>query len=471
MRILTAIICSSILLLSASVLKAQEPQPSAAPISTGAFAFSGVDFGESHPYSKIRLNVTAKNLGANLVEIDRIVPREPSSSEVKFKAGRLAPGQSATLDATVNLNESVGRVAYYFDVYAKGSTEPVDGFVIRGFVDWLISPTSTDVDLGIVDVRAPLERVVRIEARPGVNIKLVKVEKGSEYFNAEIIENGSALKLRSKTDAPWAMFDEHLLVGTDSLIQPKIGFRLRGQMRGLVVPNSDPVDFGLLREGQGAERIVRLEDVTGKELKIGKIVAHSRMSVDTVVSDCVPVSAACKYIRVVYPPMTMRGTTGGALKVEILGYEKELSIRFGAIGIGKDTQVRDLAEDMKAQQEVPKSLSSVLQSSVAKVETKKAVPTQMETPTGNGPLLKWQVANEYDIYGYEIYRGDKESGPFARVNARMQLRLQGDPEMGSVYQWRDNSAEPGKTYWYFINVVYNKGRKEQFTQPQKVVAK
>jgi hypothetical protein len=39
------------------------------------------------------------------------------------------------------------------------------------------------------------------------------------------------------------------------------------------------------------------------------------------------------------------------------------------------------------------------------------------------------------------------------------------------YQWRDTSAEPGKTYWYSSGVVGMNGIKRQLSDPQKVVAK
>ena len=39
------------------------------------------------------------------------------------------------------------------------------------------------------------------------------------------------------------------------------------------------------------------------------------------------------------------------------------------------------------------------------------------------------------------------------------------------YQWRDNSAEAGKAYWYSIEMVKGNGEKQQLTGSQKIVAK
>ncbi len=91
-------------------------------------------------------------------------------------------------------------------------------------------------------------------------------------------------------------------------------------------------------------------------------------------------------------------------------------------------------------------------------------------PAGRGPLLKWSVAHEGAVYGYAIYRADAESGPFVRVS-KETLRTSDDDDQGSDYRWRDTSAEPGKTYWYYVAALQNDGHKRKLSDPQKVVAK
>lgn len=437
---------------------------------SGTFEFTGVEFGQTNPYARIHVDVVGINRSSDPIQVDRVLPREPDGVAVKFKAVTVNVGGKFNVSVEATLDSETGRIARYFDVYAKGKNEPIDGFVIRGYADWLVLPSVADIDFGIFEPSTRAEKVIDVETRPGVQVRLVGVDKPSAYVDAQVTADGKALRLTSRSDAPWSSFDEKLLVTTDNALQPKVAFHLRGQSRGFVVPASDPLDFGLLREGQSAELTDVLTDVTGKPLNVGKIVAKSRASVITEVTDCAVPSPSCKNLKVRYPPMNMRGVTGGTLEVELPDYDRTLFIRFGAIGIGKDTQIRDLAEDMKAREVQPESISSVLQTSVAHPKAK-AQPTQMKTPEGTGPLLKWQVANEYDIYGYEIYRSDSENGNFHRISDKIIERLEGDPEVGSSYQWRDNTAAAGKTYWYYINIVFNKGKKQKFTSPQKVVAK
>jgi len=439
--------------------------------STGKFEFTGTEIGQTHPFAKVHAQVVARNLTGTSMLIERIVPRGTEKVTIGFTPSQVNAGESFVAELDFSLTEEVGRVAHYFDVFVKGQPGPIDGFVVRGFADWLVSPDGLSIDFNTIKLAQPIEKVIPIDVRPGATLHLVGVEKPSAYFDVKIVRNGGALELHSRADAPWSSFDEKLLIRTDNPLQPIVAFRLKGQARGSVVPSSDPLDFGLLREGQAAEMMLVLNDVTGKPLNIGKVVAKSRMKVFTSVNDCVPKNESCKNVKVAYPPMNLLGTTGGTLEIELPSYKQNLVVRFGAIGIGKNTQIRSLEEDFKAAQEESKSISSVLQSSVTKTTEKAKAPATMSTPDGTGPLLKWQVTNEYDIYGYEIYRSVAETGPYSRVNDKILERLDGDPEAGSIYQWRDSSAESGNTYWYYINIVYNKGRKQQFTSPQKIVAK
>jgi hypothetical protein len=40
-----------------------------------------------------------------------------------------------------------------------------------------------------------------------------------------------------------------------------------------------------------------------------------------------------------------------------------------------------------------------------------------------------------------------------------------------AYRWRDTSAIKGRTYWYYIAVLYTSGDRRPLSQPQETVAK
>lgn len=429
--------------------------------------FTGLEFGQSHPFAKVQAHVEGRNISGREIEIERVAAGQLDNAEVEFKPASVKPGGSFSLDLSVILGGETGRVAHHFDVFAKDQPDPITKFAIRGFADWLVDPKDTDIQFGTFETFKPIQRIVPIEVRPGVALKLVGVEKPSAYFDAKVVQGGKALELRSKADAPWSTFDEKLLVKTDNDLQPKVAFRLRGQARGMVVPSVDPLDFGLLREGQAAELTLVLNDVFGKPLKIGKVESSSRMKVDTKVTDCIPSNASCRNLKVIYPPMNMRGVTGGMLEIELPDYKRTLYVRFGALGIGKDTQIMDLAEELNKASTAEASVTDTLKQALQQP----LPPLEMPRPEGKGPLLTWQAAHEFGVYGYEVYRADAQDGPFKRVSSGIIPRLDQSGNQGSVYRWRDGDYKSGSTYWYYVNVVMENGSKREFTTPQKVVAK
>jgi hypothetical protein len=91
-------------------------------------------------------------------------------------------------------------------------------------------------------------------------------------------------------------------------------------------------------------------------------------------------------------------------------------------------------------------------------------------PPGEGPLLKWTIANQSSVHGYEVFRGESVSGPFTLMDPNLIAPL--DNGKGPVaYRWRDTSAIKGQTYWYYIAVVYKNGDRRALSGPQKAVAK
>src|SRR5690606_22309160 len=136
-------------------------------------------------------------------------------------------------------------------------------------------------------------------------------------------------------------------------------------------------------------------------------------------------------------------------------------IHFGMVVIGKDTQVRSLEEDARAAAEAEIPVSEVIRSAVRKTP----VPLEMPTPAGHGPLLTWSAANEYGVFGYEVYRAESASGPFRRMTENFILRLDESATVGSVYRWRDTSAKSNLTYYYYVGLVFEDGRRREFTAP------
>jgi hypothetical protein len=89
-----------------------------------------------------------------------------------------------------------------------------------------------------------------------------------------------------------------------------------------------------------------------------------------------------------------------------------------------------------------------------------ASPAASPNPLNN--TIKWSTASEVDNFGYDVFRGDKEEGPFTRLNAKI-IAGAGTVDEPRYYQYVDETIEVGKEYWYYVESVSLAGVREKFT--------
>lgn len=76
--------------------------------------------------------------------------------------------------------------------------------------------------------------------------------------------------------------------------------------------------------------------------------------------------------------------------------------------------------------------------------------------------LKWSTASEVDNYGYFVYRGETEEGPFKVLNERA-IPGAGNSEVPRDYRYEDRAVKMGSTYFYYLESVSTVGVKEKFS--------
>lgn len=76
--------------------------------------------------------------------------------------------------------------------------------------------------------------------------------------------------------------------------------------------------------------------------------------------------------------------------------------------------------------------------------------------------IRWTTASEQDNFGYDVYRGLGEEGPFDKLNATPVLG-HGTTDETSRYSYRDASIDPCVGYWYYVESISTGGDREIFT--------
>ena len=82
----------------------------------------------------------------------------------------------------------------------------------------------------------------------------------------------------------------------------------------------------------------------------------------------------------------------------------------------------------------------------------------------------WTTASEEDNFGYDVYRADAEKGPFVKLT-RQPILGNGTTADTHQYKYVDDSIDPCKDYWYYVESISTQGQREKFTDVFRVPAK
>lgn len=90
-----------------------------------------------------------------------------------------------------------------------------------------------------------------------------------------------------------------------------------------------------------------------------------------------------------------------------------------------------------------------------------AAPESEETES-YANTLRWTTASEVDNFGFDIYRGDAEEGPFERLTED-PLPGAGTVDTPTKYEYADETIDPRRAYWYYVESISIHGVREPFT--------
>lgn len=75
---------------------------------------------------------------------------------------------------------------------------------------------------------------------------------------------------------------------------------------------------------------------------------------------------------------------------------------------------------------------------------------------------RWSTASEQDNFGFDVFRGDTEKGEFKKLTKDPILGA-GTSDETHKYEYRDDTIDPCKEYWYYVEGITTKGTHDKFT--------
>jgi hypothetical protein len=75
---------------------------------------------------------------------------------------------------------------------------------------------------------------------------------------------------------------------------------------------------------------------------------------------------------------------------------------------------------------------------------------------------RWSTASEQDSFAFDVFRGDTEKGEFVKLTAT-PISGAGTSDETHKYEYRDDTIDPCKEYWYYVESISTSGEHEKFT--------
>ncbi len=75
---------------------------------------------------------------------------------------------------------------------------------------------------------------------------------------------------------------------------------------------------------------------------------------------------------------------------------------------------------------------------------------------------RWTTASEQDNFGFDVLRSDTEKGEFKKLTKEPILGA-GTSDETHKYEFRDDTIDPCKEYWYYVEGISTSGARAKFT--------
>lgn len=444
----------------------------AAPSAT-ALVPENCEFGEVYAFNKVECQFTLSNTGDKPIHVSGIVPNRPGDvSEQKELV--IAPRSHAYLKVQLNTDNTVGNAnhAFRFRSDEAGAEYRVNA---HGFVMSALDQFQPEIDLGVADAGAEQqgEHKIELSSHDSPDFGIAKILDTPSWLDASIGSDGHSVEVKLRRDANWGAYAGFVKLALRGVEQKQAAVAVKVDVHGDVTPAFNPLNLGLLRVGDKNQFRIPLKSRGERAFEVGKVELVN-LKGDAKATPCVPAAAGCRWLELTISDQQTMGLLKGDVVVSFAHEQRKLDIAVKGFLAEKDFVTKKVdQETLNAEAKGPGS--SVLPRAALPSDLNKAIQNAVKegdesAPPGNGPLLKWRIANGRTIHGFQIFRANAAEGPFVLLNKpAMPSTAEDDDSVG--YQYRDTSAEAGKTYWYYIGLVYSDGHKQQLTSPQKVVAK
>lgn len=114
--------------------------------------------------------------------------------------------------------------------------------------------------------------------------------------------------------------------------------------------------------------------------------------------------------------------------------------------------------DAKPVEAAPAAAAPAKEIPVGECGDQSAIPADQRVAN----TARWTTASEQDNFGFDVFRGDSEKGEFTKLTKEPILGA-GTSDETHKYEFRDDTIDPCREYWYYVEGISTSGSREKFT--------
>jgi hypothetical protein len=425
----------------------------------------GCEFGDIYAGTPAVCEIALSNSGDTPIHIDNFQVVSGSGSAIPPDL-IVAPHDTAHVRMEIDTSLTAGRASYIVVFSSDPKTERRSAKV-NGYVLSTLDKPAPVVNLDVVDLsKEPAKRTLELGSHEVADFRIVRIVEAPDWLVVKIAKDGRTLEFSVNRDtAPLGLQEAYVRVELNTPRQKESMVKVKADIHGDIVPSSNPLNIGIVHVGGKGEAMVRINSISHRKVRLGEMKVEGFQGKAESLP-CVPKAQDCAMIRVTVSNKQPPGSLKGTLWVNLPADKQRLPISTWGFLVPKDYEIPKIGTDTGQSPiaaETP-DIAAALKA-IAQPTAGLAPP-----PPGDGPLLKWSVANAGSVYGFQIFRSDSETGPFLLMNPK-PVHAETENNNSQAFQWRDNTAHSGSTYYYSIGILRVNGKKEHLAGPHKVVAK
>ena len=197
-------------------------------------------------------------------------------------ADTIPPGREGSIRATFDTKRFAGQKAKDIRVHTNDPLSPVTTLRLRGEITTEVQVQPAQVYLGRLPRGVPTSRTVSVLYDQDKTFEITHISNDHPAIRVQAEDTrvegkkGKALRVSVSTTAQRGPLNDTITITTTSPKKPTISIPVVGSIEGDVVVLPSQVSFGVVRQGVGQTRTVRIKNRSARPLSIGQV--HSSLA-------------------------------------------------------------------------------------------------------------------------------------------------------------------------------------------------